>query len=108
MATENSCAKHLLPEQCPGVTMANSQLEGGPNRAGRCSGLKVAGESEATSNDGLLCSRKRSLSQSKRGLREASGGLGLRPRSNQGEAPLHWFMHESRFRRKTLSNFLFL
>ena len=34
--------------------------------------------------DELLSSRKGSSSQSKRGLREASGGLGLRPRSNQG------------------------
>ena len=40
----------------------------------------------------VLCARKRSFSQSKRGLREASGGLGLRPLSNQGKSPLHWSM----------------
>ena len=71
-------------------------LNGGPNRAGRCSGLKDAGESDGTSMDALLfCSRKGSSSQSKRGLREASGGLGLRPQSNQGRKPLHRSMHRS-------------
>ena len=94
MATENSSAKHLLPRRRPGFTMANSCLNGGPNRAGCLSGLKDTGETDGASMDGLLfCSRKRSLSQSKRGLREASVGLGLRPRSNQGREPLHGSMH---------------
>jgi len=101
--------KALLPEQCPGVTMANSQLVRGSNRVGSLSGLNGAGEPNGTLTDELLlCSMKRSLSQSKRGLREASGGLGLRPRSNQGRSPLHGSMHRSRPWVKMSNNFLFL
>ena len=84
-------------------------LNGGPNRAGRWSGLRDAGESDGILMDALLLSsRKRSLSQSKRGLREASGGLGLRPRSDQGMEPLHGSMHRSSPWGKMLNHFLFL
>ena len=48
---------------------------------------------------------KRSFSQSKRGLREASGGLGLRPLSNQGKSPLHWSVRGFRPCRKMSSIF---
>ena len=71
-------------------------LNGEAHRAGRWSGLNDAHESDGISMDELLSSRKGSSSQSKRGLREASGGLGLRPRSNQGRAPLHRSVHGSR------------
>ena len=92
--TEDSSAKHLLLRRRPTARWRIRCLNGGPNRAGRCSGLKDAGESDGILMDALLLSsRKRSLSQSKRGLREASGGLGLRPRSNQGRAPLHRSVH---------------
>ena len=84
-------------------------LNGEPYRTGRCSGLKDAGESDGISmKELLLSSRKGSSSQSKRGLREASGGLGLRPQSNQGKTPLHRSMHRSRSWERILSNFLFL
>jgi hypothetical protein len=56
----------------------------------------------------LLFSRERSLSQSKRGLREASGSLGLRPRSNQGMTPLHWLMRGPKSWKKMSNIFLFL
>ena len=108
-ATENSSAKHLLPRQRPAFTMANSLLGRWavssrmlfrPQRRWRVD--------EIWMDELLLCSRKRSLSQSKRGLREASGGLGLRPRSNQGEATLHGLMCASSPWRKMSSIFLFL
>ena len=101
--------KALLPEQHLASRWRIRSLDRGPIRAGSLSGLKGAGESNGTLMDALLlCSRKRSLSQSKRGLREASGDLGLRPQSNQGVAPLHWLMRESRFSSKISSIFLFL
>ena len=104
--------KALLPEQRPGFTMANSQLGRWPDSSRKPLGpqcLKGAGEPNGTLMDALLlCSRKRSFSQSKRGLREASDDLGLRPQSNQGESPLHWLMRESRFSSKISSIFLFL
>ena len=83
-------------------------LNGEAHRAGRWSGLNDAHESDGISMDELLSSRKGSSSQSKRGLREASGGLGLRPQSNQGKTPLHRSMHRSRSWERILSNFLFL
>ena len=104
--------KALLQEQRPGFTMANSQLGRWPDSRRKPFGpqcLKGAGESNGTLMDALLlCSRKRSLSQSKRGLREASGDLGLRPQSNQGRAPLHRSMHGRRSWGKMLTNFMFL
>ena len=83
-------------------------LNGETYRAGRWSGLNDARESDGISMDELLSSRKGSSSQSKRGLREASGGLGLRPQSNQGKTPFHRSMHRSRSWERILSNFLFL
>ena len=89
--TEDSSAKHLLPRRRPGFTMANSLLERWAISSRTLFRPKDAGESNGTSmNKLLLSSRKRSLSQSKRGLREASGDLGLRPRSNQGRGTFAW------------------
>ena len=108
-ATEDSSAKHCCRSNAPASRWRIRSLDRGPIRAGGLSGLKGAGESNRTLMDALLlCSRKRSLSQSKRGLREASSDLGLRPQSNQGEVTLHWLMRESRFSRKISSIFLFL
>lgn len=103
--------KALLPEQSSTLTMTNSQLGLWASlirKPLRPLGFSGAGESEGASMDGLLCSRKRSLSQSKRGLREASGGLGLRPRSSQGTTPLHWSMRGFRSRSEMSSILLLL
>ena len=108
-ATEDSSAKHCYRSNALASRWRILSLDRVPIPAGSLSGLKGAGESNGTLMDALLlCSRKRSLSQSKGGLREASGDLGLRPQSNQGEAPLHWLIRESRFSSKISSIFLLL
>ena len=61
-AVQSICCR----SNAPATRWRIRSLNGGPNRAGRYSGLKDAGESDGTSMDALLfCSRKRSLSQSK-------------------------------------------
>ena len=72
-------------------------------------GLEGAGDPNGSTFDGsMFLIWKRSFSQSKRGLRKASGGLGLRPLSNQGKALLHWLIRQIRLWRKMTSVFLFL
>ena len=104
-ALQSICCRGDAPASRWRIRCLNGELY----RAGRWSGPNDARESDGLwMNELLLSSRKRSLSQSKRGLREASGGLGLRPRSNQGREPLHGSMHRSRPWGKMLNNFLFL
>ena len=111
-ASEEIAAEHLLPE---GATHQRQDAELPAWTAGRIE-QKAGQASRPKWRSGLQREKdrwmsfvvvrvKRSFSQSKRGLREASGGLGLRPLSNQGKSPLHWSVRGFRPCRKMSSIF---